>query len=86
MTEKIEWIRQAAGERFEQVELSMVIAPILTSDPRQGAEECAHQHGWNTTRSEDVLAMPSIFIGSVEQICEQMKERRALWVLLRHRR
>ncbi len=76
MTEKIQWIRQAAGERFDQVELNMVIAPILTSDRRQAAEHCARQHGWSTIRPEDVLAMPSIFIGSVEQISEQMDERR----------
>jgi probable F420-dependent oxidoreductase len=76
LTEKIQWIRQAAGARFDQVELNMVIAPIVTSDPRQGAEHCARQHGWNTMRPEDVLEMPSIFIGSVEQISEQMVERR----------
>lgn len=76
MIEKVQWIRQAAGERFDQVELSMVVAPILTSDRRQGAEQCARQHGWNAIRPEDVLEMPSIFIGSVEQITEQMEERR----------
>lgn len=76
LAEKIEWIRQAARERFDRVELSMVIAPILTSDRRQGAAECARQHGWDTVRPEDVLAMPSIFIGSAEQIADQMEERR----------
>jgi probable F420-dependent oxidoreductase len=76
MTEKIQWIRQAAGERSDQVELNMVIAPIWTSDRPQGAERCARQHGWNTMRPEDVLEMPSIFIGSVEQISEQMVDRR----------
>jgi probable F420-dependent oxidoreductase len=76
VAEKVQWIRQAAGERFDHVELNMVIAPILTSDRRQGAEQCARQHGWNTIRPENVLEMPSIFIGSIEQISEQMDERR----------
>jgi probable F420-dependent oxidoreductase len=76
MSEKIRWIRQEAGERFEQIELSMVIAPILTSDRRQGAEDSLRQRGWNTVLPEDMLEMPSIFIGSVEQITEQMEERR----------
>ena len=76
LPEKIQWIRQAAGERFEQVELSAMIAPILTSNQRQGAEQCARQHGWSAIRPEDVLEMPSIFIGSAEQISEQMAERR----------
>jgi probable F420-dependent oxidoreductase len=76
MAEKIQWIRQEAGERFEQIELSMVIAPVLTSDRRQGAEHSARQRGWNSVLPEEVLEMPSIFIGSVEEITEQMEERR----------
>ncbi len=76
LIEKIRWIRKAAGDRFDQIELNLVIAPILTPDRKQGAEQCARQHGWDAIRPEDVLGMPSIFIGSVEQITEQMEERR----------
>jgi hypothetical protein len=54
----------------------MVIAPVLTADRERGAEQCARQHGWGAIRPEVVLEMPSIFIGSVEQIAEQMEERR----------
>ncbi|HEV8192550.1 MAG TPA: TIGR03621 family F420-dependent LLM class oxidoreductase, partial [Ktedonobacterales bacterium] len=76
MAEKIAWIRQSAGDRFDQIELSTVIAPILTSDQRQGAERCAREYGWDNVSPEDVLEMPSIFIGSTEQIIEQMEARR----------
>jgi probable F420-dependent oxidoreductase len=76
MAEKIEWIRQSAGDRFDQIELSTVIAPILTLDQRQGAEQCAREHGWETISPEDVLEMPSIFVGSAEQVVELMEERR----------
>src|SRR5262245_153365 len=76
MAEKIHWIGQAAGERFDQVELSMVIAPLFTGARQPGAEECAHQHHWDALRPADVLQMPSLFIGSAEQISEQMEERR----------
>ena len=76
MSEKIEWMHQAAGQRFEQIELSMVIAPILTSDRQQAAEQSARRRDWNTTPPEAVLEMPSMFVGSVEQISEQMEERR----------
>lgn len=38
---QLEWVRQAAGERFSEIELSMVIVPIITSDRRQGAEHFA---------------------------------------------
>jgi probable F420-dependent oxidoreductase len=76
MAEKIAWIRQAAGERFDQIELSTVIAPILTSDRRRGAEQCAREHGWANISPEDALEMPSIFIGSAEQVVGQMEARR----------
>ncbi len=69
-------MRQAAGERFDRVELSMVIAPILTTERGQAAEHCARQHGWTAVRPQDVLAMPSIFIGSVDEIADHMLERR----------
>lgn len=76
LSQKLAWVRQAAGARFEQVELSMVIAPILTSDRRAGAEAFLRDHHWNSLRPEQVLAMPSMFIGSVDQISEQLRERR----------
>jgi probable F420-dependent oxidoreductase len=76
LAQKIAWIRQAAPERFDQIELSMVIAPLLTSDRQQGAEKTARRNRWDGISPEQVLAMPSIFIGAVEQIIEQMVERR----------
>jgi len=76
MAEKIAWIQQSAGQRFDEIELSMIIAPILTSDRRQGAEQCAREYGWENISPEDVLEMPSIFIGSADEIAGQMHERR----------
>lgn len=74
--QKIDWIRQAAGDRFDQIELSMIIGPVLASDRLQQAEQRARANQWSGVSPVDVLAMPSIFIGSVEQVVEQMNERR----------
>jgi hypothetical protein len=38
VAQKVEWVRQGAGERFDAVELSLVPDLILTED-RQGAAE-----------------------------------------------
>jgi probable F420-dependent oxidoreductase len=76
LDEKLRWMRQAAGERFDDLDLSMVIGPMLTADRRQGAEQCTCEHGWDSVPTDDVLSMPSIFIGSAEQIAEAMLERR----------
>ena len=79
MTQKINWIRNAAGERFEQLELSMIISPILTADRQSEAQRLIHERGWGDISVEQVLAMPSIFIGSLDGIAEDMRRRRELY-------
>lgn len=77
VAEKLEWVRTGAGNRFEQLELSLVIAPIVTDTRTARAESLIRERGWSGVTVDDVLAMPSIFIGSVEQIAEDMLARRA---------
>jgi len=76
MAQKLEWVRQAAGERFHEIELSMVITIAITANQRQRAAQFANERGWSGIPVEQVLEMPSVFIGSVEQIIEEMLARR----------
>jgi probable F420-dependent oxidoreductase len=76
MAQKVEWVRQAAGERFHELELNMVISPVFTEQRRQRAEQFARERGWSGIATEDVLDMPSIFIGSPDQIVEDLLRRR----------
>src|SRR5258708_40072065 len=76
VVQQLEWVRQAAGERFHEIELNMVIQLIITPDRKQGAEDFARQHGWSGVSIEQILQMPSVFIGSIEQIMEEMYARR----------
>ena len=73
---KLDWVRQGAGARFPEIELSMVITLMITENQRDGIEELAQQRGWSGIASERILDMPSVFIGSAEQIAEQMLARR----------
>jgi alkanesulfonate monooxygenase SsuD/methylene tetrahydromethanopterin reductase-like flavin-dependent oxidoreductase (luciferase family) len=73
MAQKVEWVRQAAGARFRELELNMVIAPIFTEQRRQRAEQLARERGWSGITAEDVLDMPSIFIGTPDQIIEDLQ-------------
>ncbi len=73
---KLAWVRQAAGARFSEIELSMVITLVITENQHNGAEELAQQREWSGIEIEKILDMPSVFIGSVEQIAEQMRTRR----------
>ena len=73
--QKIDWIRQAAGARFEQIELSLIPTIIVTDDRCGRTAALIQQHGWETP-VEAVWQMPSVLIGSIDQIVEDLSARR----------
>ncbi len=77
LAQKIAWLQESAGERFPQLELSIIVNPIVTNDRRQGAEQVARARGWTDLSLEEILQMPTICIGTMEQIEAQMLELRA---------
>lgn len=79
--QKIAWIREGAGERFAQLELSAVVDIIIATDRQAAAERLIARRGWHGIDSIAVLEMPLIFIGTIEQIATQMIERRARYGL-----
>ncbi len=71
---KIGWVRDAAGERFAEIELASMVSDLVVTDDRQGeAERLAGSLG---VTADDVLASPHILIGTVEQIVEDLQQRR----------
>jgi probable F420-dependent oxidoreductase len=73
---KLDWVRQAAGGRFGELELSMMVSVIVADDHRKAAAQLAAEQGWGTAASERVLEMPSVFVGGVDRIVELMQARR----------
>jgi probable F420-dependent oxidoreductase len=70
LARKVGWVREAAGERFAQLELAMLIWAVAVTDDRQSAaERLAAAHRLTT---EQVLASPYFLIGSVEQLVEHL--------------
>lgn len=76
--EKIGWVRAAAGERFDQLELNLVVANVeITSDRRYSAEEGIRAYGLEGILTpEQVLEAPGILLGGVNQIVEQLLAQR----------
>ncbi len=73
ITQKIEWIRDAAGDRFEHIELNIIVSLHITQNRQHRAEQILRERLWrNLVTQEDVLDMPSILIGSVEAIVEKL--------------
>ncbi len=77
IAQKVEWIRQAAGERFAAVELNLLVGGVvITEDPWQAAEQRARESGRSGVTAEHLLASPYLLIGSVEQIAKQIQRLR----------
>ena len=74
LAQKVGWVREAAGERFDQLELAALIWKVVVTDDRQAAaEEVAAARGLT---SEQVLASPYFLIGSVERLVEDLLAQR----------
>jgi probable F420-dependent oxidoreductase len=74
--QKIALIREAAGERFAEIELSLFATVRLTDEPAQTAERWIAKREWQGVTVDDVLEMPAVFLGPVERVVELMQERR----------
>jgi probable F420-dependent oxidoreductase len=76
VAQKIHSVRQTVGTRFDEIELSSFASVIVTDRREEAAERFAHEQGWSATRTEKVLEMPSVFIGTIGQIIADMQMRR----------
>jgi hypothetical protein len=74
--EKVDWVRQGAGKRIEQLELSLIPSVIVCDDRERRAADLVRERGWTGISVADVLEMPSLFIGTLDQIVADMLERR----------
>lgn len=76
-TTQIDWVRSGAGDRFDDIELSIVAMPVrITARPRVAAEEVAPNFGLTP---EEALRSVHVLLGSVEEICDLLEARRARW-------
>lgn len=75
--QKVEWVRQAAAERFNQLEINSFVFVVQVTDRR---EMVAHQlaHHFDLP-AEQVLASPHCLIGTVDEICSDLLLRRELY-------
>jgi alkanesulfonate monooxygenase SsuD/methylene tetrahydromethanopterin reductase-like flavin-dependent oxidoreductase (luciferase family) len=72
--EKIEWIRSGAGDRFDSIELEIGAYFVAVGDSADAQRDAmASRFG---VSSDDFAVHPHALIGSVEQICDTLVERR----------
>jgi len=72
--EKLAWIKEAAGDRLDDIELSVtVFFANITDDRESVASAMATGFG---TESKAVLDMPHFLIGTVDELVEDLHRRR----------
>jgi probable F420-dependent oxidoreductase len=88
--QRIAWVREAAGERFQDMALhSMIFWVIETDDQEQSAQQWIQQaekmslrrgesleKGPRAFTIETVLASPYVLIGTIDQMVAQLEARR----------
>ena len=75
--ENIAWVRAAAGDRFDSIELNVRAFFVSVTNDRQGtASRLATALGYG---SEDILSTPFALIGTPEQIVDDLLARRERW-------
>jgi len=74
---KLMWVKEAAGPRYADLEINLLMfASILTDDRKGTAEMMAPLFG---LPPEELETYPHACIGSVEQIADDLRARRDRW-------
>jgi probable F420-dependent oxidoreductase len=75
--EKMGWVRDAAGDRFDDIEISILkFVTIVTDDRDAVAGKVAGGMGMD---APTLLASPHTLVGSADQIAEELIEQRERW-------
>jgi probable F420-dependent oxidoreductase len=82
---KLAWIRDAAGARFDDIELSIIAPFVVVTDDRVGLAESIAA-GLDAADGADagpheVLSSPYVLLGTVDEIADTLRERRERWQL-----
>jgi probable F420-dependent oxidoreductase len=77
--EKVQWVRDAAGARIDEIEIQMRFFITSVRDNRMKlAEQMAPAFG---VSPEEVLESSATLVGTVDEIIEQLHQRRERWGL-----
>jgi probable F420-dependent oxidoreductase len=73
----IEWVRSAAGERAEDLELHALVQAVVVTDDRRAAAEKLETE--IETRLADILATPFLCLGTHEEMARHLLGCRERW-------
>jgi probable F420-dependent oxidoreductase len=75
--QRVDWVRAAAGERFDQLELQLLTFLVQVGKPhRQAIDEAAPMFG---VAPELATEIPIVMMGTGDEVCEQLVTQRRRW-------
>ena len=75
--EKIAWVKEAAGDRYDDIELNMLVFAVVVTDDAAGTiEMLAPMFGLDPA---EVADYPLAWIGTEDEIVESLQARRERW-------
>jgi alkanesulfonate monooxygenase SsuD/methylene tetrahydromethanopterin reductase-like flavin-dependent oxidoreductase (luciferase family) len=76
--QRMQLIRDVAGERYAQLELNALVQRVVvTNHRREAAEELASR--WMQLTPDEILESPYVLIGAVNEVIENIEVRRERW-------
>jgi probable F420-dependent oxidoreductase len=69
------WVREAAGDRFDSLELQVAASAVLLVNSSRAARS-ARMLGFP---GEEAPSLPILLIGSEDELCDRLVERRERW-------
>jgi probable F420-dependent oxidoreductase len=75
LAEQVAWVKASAGERFDDLELSVLVQGVTLTDDR-AAMAAQLQQQVPTLSIDDILSSPYSLIGTAEQIAAELAERK----------
>jgi probable F420-dependent oxidoreductase len=76
--ERLRVVREAAGARFDRLEVSAQIQRVVVTERRRDAAE-ELQRMWPQLGIEEILDAPFVLIGTVDEMVEALRRRRERW-------
>jgi probable F420-dependent oxidoreductase len=74
---KVQWVKDAAGDRYDELEFNiLVFFSTVTDDARGMAEGLA---GAFSVTPDEVLEVPYAWFGTVDEICDKLRAVRERW-------
>lgn len=72
----VTWVRDAAGDRFGSLEFQLTAFSAMVVASRRAAVRSATMLGYE---GEDALSLPSVLIGTEDELCERLVSYRERW-------